>query len=65
MKVGDLVRYVSPGNRWNNAHSAWGVVLKLATDFHGRKDGGVIVYWNSTRTQALVTHMNLEVISKQ
>jgi|7_EtaG_2_1085326.scaffolds.fasta_scaffold180130_2 hypothetical protein len=64
MKVGDMVKYSSPGNRWDHPY-AWGIVLSFAKDFHGREDGGVFVYWNSTRTKALATRQNLELFEKK
>ena len=66
MKVGDLVKYISTDNRWKNASNVvLGVVVEPEVqDFHGRKDGSVLVFWNSVGRRTLVPRRNLEVINE-
>ena len=66
MKVGDLVKYISTDNRWKNASNVvLGVVVEPEVqDFHGRKDGSVLVFWNSVGRRTLVARRNLEVINE-
>jgi len=66
MKVGDLVKYISTDNRWKNASNVvLGVVVEPEVqDFHGRKDGSVLVFWNSVGQRTLVPRRNLEVINE-
>jgi hypothetical protein len=66
MQVGDLVKYISSDSRWDDEYNvALGVVLESEIqDFHGRKDGSVLVFWNSVGHRALVARRNLEVINE-
>ena len=66
MKVGDLVKYISTDNRWDDDYNValCVVVEPEMQDFHGRKDGSVLVFWNSVGRRALVARRNLEVISE-
>jgi len=70
MQVGDLVKYISSDSRWDDEYNvALGVALGVVVepemqDFHGRKDGSVLVFWNSVGRRALVARRNLEVISE-
>ena len=65
MQVGDLVKYISSDSRWDDEYNvALGVVLEPEMqDFHGRKDGSVLVFWNSVGRRTLVARRNLEVIN--
>ena len=65
MKVGDLVKYISSDSRWDDEYNvALGVVVEPEMqDFHGRKDGSVLVFWNSVGRRTLVARRNLEVIN--
>ena len=65
MKVGDLVKYISSDRRWEDDYNvALGVVVEPEMqDFHGRKDGSVLVFWNSVGRRTLVARRNLEVIN--
>ena len=64
MQVGDLVKYISSDSRWDDEYNvALGVVLEPEIqDFHGRKDGSVLVFWNSAGRRAMVARHNLEVV---
>ena len=64
MQVGDLVKYISSDSRWDDEYNvALGVVLEPEIqDFHGRKDGSVLVFWNSAGRRAMVARRNLEVV---
>jgi hypothetical protein len=66
VQIGDLVKYISTDNRWKNASNVvLGVVVEPEVqDFHGRKDGSVLVFWNSVGQSTLVSRRNLEVISE-
>ena len=66
MQVGDLVKYISTDSRWDDDYNvALGVVLEPEMqDFHGRKDGSVLVFWNSVGRRTLVSSRNLEVINE-
>ena len=65
MQVGDLVKYISSDRRWDDDYNvALGVVVEPEVqDFHGRKDGSVLVFWNSVGRRTLVSRRNLEVIN--
>ena len=65
MQIGDLVKYISSDNRWDDDYNvALGVVVEPEVqDFHGRKDGSVLVFWNSAGRRTLVSRRNLEVIN--
>ena len=66
MQVGDLVKYISTDSRWDDDYNvALGVVVEPEVqDFHGRKDGSVLVFWNSVGCRTLVARRNLEVINE-
>jgi len=66
VKVGDLVKYISSDRRWEDDYNvALGVVVEPEIqDFHGRKDGSVLVFWNSVGQRTLVPRRNLEVINE-
>ena len=66
MQVGDLVKYISTDRRWEDDYNvALGVVVEPEMqDFHGRKDGSVLVFWNSVGRRTLVARRNLEVINE-
>jgi hypothetical protein len=66
MQVGDLVKYISSDRRWDDDYNvALGVVVEPEMqDFHGRKDGSVLVFWNSVGRRTLVARRNLEVINE-
>jgi hypothetical protein len=66
MQVGDLVKYISSDRRWEDDYNvALGVVVESEMqDFHGRKDGSVLIFWNSVGQRSLVPRRNLEVISE-
>jgi len=66
MQVGDLVKYISSDRRWDDDYNvALGVVVEPEVqDFHGRKDGSVLVFWNSVGRRTLVSRRNLEVINE-
>ena len=66
MQVGDLVKYISSDRRWEDDYNvALGVVVEPEMqDFHGRKDGSVLVFWNSVGRRTLVARRNLEVINE-
>ena len=66
MQVGDLVKYISTDRRWEDDYNvALGVVVEPEVqDFHGRKDGSVLVFWNSVGRRTLVSSRNLEVINE-
>jgi len=66
MKVGDLVKYISSDRRWEDDYKvALGVVIEPEIqDFHGRKDGSILVFWNSVGQRTLVPRRNLEVINE-
>ena len=66
MQVGDLVKYISSDRRWDDDYNvALGVVVEPEMqDFHGRKDGSVLVFWNSVGRRTLVPRRNLEVINE-
>ena len=59
MQVGDLVRYVSPGNRWDHPFENWqGIILRAIAGTEQVK----VVRWTNGQTQSLPAR-NLEVIS--
>ena len=60
MKVGDLVKYVSPGNRWEHRWEKWrGIILREIPGTDGIK----VVLWTNGEQQGL-KRMNLEVINE-
>ena len=60
MKVGDLVKYVSPGSRWDHPFEKYrGVILR---EIPGT-DENKVVLWTNGQQQCL-KKMNLEVVSE-
>ena len=60
MKVGDLVKYVSPGSRWAHPFEKYrGVILR---EIPGT-DENKVVLWTNGQQQCL-KKMNLEVVSE-
>ena len=60
MKIGDLVRYVSPGGRWDHPYEQWrGVILRCIAG----TDEVKVVHWQNGQSQSLPAR-NLEVISE-
>ena len=59
MQVGDLVRYVSPNNRWDHPFEKWrGVILREIPGTEKNK----VVHWQNGQVQSLQA-MNLEVVN--
>ena len=59
MKVGDLVKYVSPNGRWDHPFENWrGVIIRCIDG----TDENKVVRWQNGQTQSLRA-MNLEVVS--
>jgi len=61
MQVGDLVKYVSPNNRWEHPYEKWrGIILR---EIPGTDENKVVLWTNGT--QQCLKRMNLEVICRQ
>ena len=59
MKQGDLVKYVSPGNRWDNIWDKPGIIIRCIPGTDERK----VVIWSSGG-QSCLPAINLEVINE-
>ena len=60
MKVGDLVKYVSPNDRWEHDYEKWrGIMLREIPGTDEIK----VVLWTNGEQQGL-KRMNLEVVSE-
>ena len=59
MKVGDLVKYVSPGSRWEGAWTQPGIVLRCIPGTDERK----VVRW-VTGVMGCYPARNLEVLNE-
>lgn len=61
MKVGDLVKYVSPNNRWEHPFEEWrGIILR---EINGT-DQIKVVMWTDGKQQSLPAR-NLEVVCER
>lgn len=61
MQVGDLVKYVSPNNRWAHPYEKWrGIIIEEIPGTDGIK----IVRWTNGQQQGL-REMNLEVVCRR
>ena len=59
MKVGDLVKYVSPHGRWDHPYGEWrGVIIRCIDG----TDENKVVHWQNGQKQRLPAR-NLEVVS--
>jgi len=59
MKVGDLVRYKSPNNRWTEAWKEVGVILRCIPG----TDKAKVVQW-TTGTKCSYPERNLELVNE-
>jgi len=59
MQVGDLVKYISPYGRWDDATNSVGIIVRCVPGTDKRK----VVEW-STGTHGCYPARNLEVISE-
>ncbi len=60
MKVGDLVKYVSPSGRWDNDWNEVGIVIKCIPGIANY----TLVRWSKSEPSTLPAR-NLEVISER
>ena len=60
MKVGDLVKYVSPSGRWDNDWNEGGIVIKCIPGIANY----TLVRWSKSEPSTLPAR-NLEVISER